>query len=230
MNMPYIMVNVAMTIDGKLDSFARKGATISSAEDKLRVDKLRASVDAVLVGGRTLINEDPKLTIQSTRLRSKRLRNGLPENPAKVGIVTNANLKLEGDFMTAGPAVRFLFTTHNSPMDHVQKLETKGATVFVERSYRVDLLAAIKKLHQLGVRKLLVEGGGTIIAELLRLSLVDDLSVYIAPYIFGGSSSPTLTDGTGFYPDQAPKLSLVSMEKYDKDGGVLLHYHIDKSF
>ena len=72
MERPHILVNVAMTADGKIDSIARKGATISSNRDKTRVDGLRASVDAVLVGGRTLLDEDPKLTIKSAALRAER--------------------------------------------------------------------------------------------------------------------------------------------------------------
>ena len=76
MNRPRILVNVAMTADGKIDSATRKGAAISSLVDKARVDELRASVDAVLVGGRTLLNEDPKLTVKSAGLRAERLRKG----------------------------------------------------------------------------------------------------------------------------------------------------------
>ena len=60
---PFVLVNVAMTADGKLDSYLRKGATISSGQDKTRVDQLRAKMDAILVGGKTLVQEDPELTV-----------------------------------------------------------------------------------------------------------------------------------------------------------------------
>ncbi len=60
MNCPFVFINVAMTADGKIDTFQRKGAAISSARDKERVDRLRADADAVMVGGRTLLDEDPK--------------------------------------------------------------------------------------------------------------------------------------------------------------------------
>ena len=94
MNRPRILVNVAMTADGKIDSTTRKGAVISSNADKARVDCLRASVDSVLVGGRILVNEDPKLTVKSAELRAERLCKGWPENPAKVGVVTNIGAAL----------------------------------------------------------------------------------------------------------------------------------------
>jgi 2,5-diamino-6-(ribosylamino)-4(3H)-pyrimidinone 5'-phosphate reductase len=62
MNRPFVFINVAMTADGKIDTLARKGAAISSQRDKERVDQLRAESDAIMVGGRTLLDEDPKLT------------------------------------------------------------------------------------------------------------------------------------------------------------------------
>jgi len=69
-----IFVNTAMTADGKIDSAARVGATISSIADKRGGDELLASLDAVLSGGQTLLNEDPKLTVKSAKLSPERLR------------------------------------------------------------------------------------------------------------------------------------------------------------
>ena len=57
MNQPYTFINIAMTADGKIDTFERKGAAISSKRDKERVDQLRALADGILVGGRTLLDE-----------------------------------------------------------------------------------------------------------------------------------------------------------------------------
>jgi 2,5-diamino-6-(ribosylamino)-4(3H)-pyrimidinone 5'-phosphate reductase len=102
MQRPHVFVNVALTADGKIDTLARKGATISSTADKERGDCLRASVDAVMVGGWMFLNEDPSLTIKPPELRAQRIRLGSPENPAKVGVVTVANLKGDGHFMTTG--------------------------------------------------------------------------------------------------------------------------------
>jgi 2,5-diamino-6-(ribosylamino)-4(3H)-pyrimidinone 5'-phosphate reductase len=224
---PHILVNVAMTADGKIDAAARNGATISSSADKLRVDRLRAASDAVMVGGRTLIKEDPKLTVKSGKLRQERVTRGLEENPAKVGIVSVADLKLNGNFLTAGPARRLIYTTKRTLPEQVTQLEEAGAEVFVLSDEVVSLQQVMKYLYQKGIRKLLVEGGGTVIAELFRLGLVDELTVYIAPRIFGGASAPTLADGPGFLPGHAPGLRLESVEKYDDDGGVLLHYIVE---
>ena len=106
---PHVLVNVAMTADGKIDTATRNGATISSTADKLRVDRLRAASDAVMVGGRTLIKENPKLTVKSGKLRQERVSRGLEENPAKVGIVSVADLKPEGNFLTATKKLQLVF-------------------------------------------------------------------------------------------------------------------------
>lgn len=224
---PYIHINVAMTADGKIDSAARKGAAISSPDDKRRVDELRASMDAVLVGGRTLLDENPKLTVRAEALRQGRLQRGLPENPVKVGVVSVANLRLDGDFVRAGPAERLVFTTRRTSPEQITRLEKAGVQVYVTQGERVDLAEMLETLHRIGVRRLLVEGGGTILAEFFCLGVVDELTIYIAPKIFGGASAPTLADGSGFLPEQAPGLALVSAEKFDTEGGVLLRYLVN---
>lgn len=239
MNRPYIHVNVAMTADGKIDSNARKGAAISSAADKARVDCLRASVDAILVGGRTLLNEDPKLTVKSSELRAERLLKGWPENPAKVGVVSDMGavfkIPSKGErrtlplrkFLTSGPAKVYLFTTQCAAPEVLSAFETAGATVQTMGNDRVDLVSVFQSLHTSGIRSVLVEGGGTLIAELFKLDLVDEVTIYIAPKIFGGSSAPTLADGIGFIPEKAPGLKLKSVEEFDNEGGILVHYIVE---
>jgi 2,5-diamino-6-(ribosylamino)-4(3H)-pyrimidinone 5'-phosphate reductase len=237
---PRILVNVAMSADGKIDSASRKGAAISSRADKRRVDELRASVDAVLVGGRTLINEDPQLTVKSSELRAERLRKGWPENPAKVGVVTEipttwgdgvqlgpAHAPPLRQFMTSGPAQVYLFTTRCNTPEVLAAFETAGAIVHTMGQERVDLVKVFQSLHEAGIRSVLVEGGGTLIAELFRLNLVDELTIYIAPKIFGGMSAPTPADGPGFLPEQAPGLRLESVKKFDDEGGILVHYYVE---
>ncbi len=222
----HVIVNAAMTVDGKIDSVARAGAAISSAADMARVDRLRAEVDAVLVGGRTLVEGDPRLTVKSPDLRAQRARSGRPENPAKIGVVSVADVRPDSRFMTAGPARRILYTTTRSSRAQIELIERAGAEVFVRGDTRVDLPGMMESLPSLGLRQVMVEGGGTIIAELFRLGLVDELRLYVAPRIFGGGSAPTLADGEGFAADRAPRLELVSAERIDGDGGVLLVYRV----
>src|SRR5512134_3400153 len=109
MDRPFVFINVAMTADGKIDTFQRKGSVISSERDKERVDRLRADADAIMVGGKTLLVEDPKLTVKSEELRADRVMRGLPPNPIKVGVVTEAHINPDSDFLNEGPANIVIF-------------------------------------------------------------------------------------------------------------------------
>lgn len=227
MDRPFVRMNVAATADGKIDTFERRGAAISSDRDKERVDRLRANSDAVLVGGRTLHDEDPKLTIKSAMLRAEREALGLPPNPAKVGIASRLELKPDSNFLTAGPARKMLFTTSQTSGSQLDLIRTNGAEVFVLEGERVDLIRTMRILKENGINNLMVEGGATLNFEMLNLGLVDELTVYIAPLIFGGETAPTLAAGTGLVRSAAIRLKLIKSEEWE-DGGVLLHYLLYK--
>jgi len=228
MDRPFVFINVAMTVDGKIDTFERKGAAISSQRDKERVDRLRAESDAVMVGGRTLLDEDPKLTVKSEALRAERLTRGLSPNPVKVGIVSEANINPDSRFLNAGPARIVIFTTYRTSKDRLAFLRSRGVDVYVHDSEKVDLPQALGTLKELGIQRLMVEGGATLNFELLKLRLVDEITAYIAPMIFGGESAPTMAAGSGLERSVAIPLRLVSVEKGD-EGGVLLQYLVERS-
>ena len=225
MNRPYTFINVAMTADGKIDTFERIGAAISSKKDKERVDELRAAADGILVGGKTLLNEQPKLTVKSEPLREGRIKRGLSPNPVKVGVASVADIPLDSKFITEGPARVVIFTTSQTSIPQLEKLRSSGIEVFVDDAPRVDLNKMMLTLKKIGVDHLMVEGGGTINFELMRLGLVDELMMYIAPMIFGGTGSPTLADGSGLTRDMALPLTLTDVEKWD-DGGIFLRYKL----
>ncbi len=225
MERPYVFLNVAMTADGKIDTFERRGAAISSQRDKQRVDRMRAEADAVMVGGHTLLGENPKLTVKSADLRAEREARGLRPNPVKVGIVSCANLKPDSDFLTAGPARVVIFTTLQTSKEQLETLRARGVDVYVHDTQRVDLPKALNTLKEIGVKRLMVEGGGTLNFELIRLGLVDELTSYVAPLVFGGESAPTMAAGPGLVRSAAVPLKLVEAEAWE-DGGVLLRYKL----
>lgn len=223
MNRPFVRMNVAATVDGKVDTFERRGASISSARDKQRVDELRATSDGVMIGGRTMHDEDPGLTVKSEALQAARVERGLPPNPAKIAIASRLDLRPDCKFLSAGPARILLFTTAQTASAQLEMLRSSGALVHVTDGERVDLEDALRTLKGIGIQRLLVEGGATLNFALLSLGLVDELTVYVAPMIFGGESAPTLAGGPGLPRDRALALKLVASEQWE-DGGVLLHY------
>ena len=227
---PFVTLNAAMTADGKIDTVARRGAGISSERDWERVDRLRAASDAVMVGGHTLLQEDPRLTVKSPLLRAERLARSLDENPAKVGVISRIvdpdegpTLHANSRFVTAGPARRILFTTEQTAPSQIARVRDLGVEVFVLGDRTVDLAAALQHLAKLGIHRLLVEGGATLNAGLLRHGLIDEIYLYIAPLIFGGATAPTLVDGAGLSRDEALRLKLLELETMDA-GAVILHY------
>jgi len=227
-NRPHVFVNVAASADGKIDTAARHGAAISSPDDWERVDALRAGSDAVMVGGRTLLQEDPRLSVKSASLRAERVRHGKAENPIKVGVVTSANLRQDSRFLHEGNAQVILFTTNQTPPEEIGRLEAAGAEVLVSAATRVDLQAALGTLYERGVRRLMVEGGGTLLGEFFRLGLVDEFYLYIAPLVLGGSTAPTIADGPGLERGEAVALTLDDLSARP-DGGIIAHYFVKET-
>ena len=227
MSRPFLHLNVAATVDGKIDTFQRRGATLSSVRDKERVDQLRADFDAILVGGRTLHDEDPRMTVKSKALRAQREKRGLPPNPAKVAVASRLELQPGCRFLVEGPSAILLFTTSKTAADQLTMLRSAGAQVFVLPGEQPDLVEVLRLLHEHGIQRLLVEGGATLNFALLKLGLVDELTVYIAPQIVGGESAPTLAGGFGLPAEQAIRLKLLETESWD-DGGILLHYAVNR--
>ena len=228
MDRPYVHINVAATADGKIDTFERRGAAISSAQDKKRVDKLRAEADAIMVGGRTLRDEDPKLTVKSESLRTERLARGLPANPAKVAIAAHLNFKPDSQFLRAGPARKLVFTTEQPNAIQGSWLAINEAELFINEGLQVNLNWVLETLKKLGINRLMVEGGATLNFELLRLGLVDELTIFVAPMIFGGENAPTTAAGSGLVRRAAIPLKLVNVEAWS-DGGVVLQYKLERS-
>jgi 2,5-diamino-6-(ribosylamino)-4(3H)-pyrimidinone 5'-phosphate reductase len=225
MNRPFVFMNVAMTADGKIDTFERKGSAISSQRDKERVDQLRAGADAIMVGGKTLLDEDPRLTVKSEALRAERIAHNLSPNPVKVGIVTEVNIKADSEFLNAGPADIVIFTTQRTSKERLALLKSRRVDVYVDDAESVDLQNALATLKELGIDRLMVEGGSTLNFELIRLGLVDEITAYVAPMIFGGESAPTMAAGSGLKRSEAIPLKLIEAEQWE-DGGVLLKYHV----
>lgn len=208
---PFIYINSAMSLDGKLSTYERKQVKISNKEDFERVDALRASADAVMVGSNTVAIDDPKLTVKSEELRKQRLAKGLPENPAKVMVGSIGKIRLDGDFLNYGKAEKIIFTTEKEDKAKIAALRKK-AKVYVLGKEKTNICEMIDILAGLGFKRIMVEGGGTLNYEMLEAGLVDEIYVAIGPKIFGGKDAPTLADGEGLPYEKAIKLEPISVE------------------
>ncbi len=230
---PHVLVNMAVTADGKIDTVERRGARISGAADTARVDRLRAAADAIMVGGRTLLAEDPRLTVRDAELVAGRLRDGRAPQPSKVGVVTrmgtpgsaDASLPSPSRFLEEGAPV-ILATTHATDVATRTWLSAQGVDLIVHEAPRVDLVRLLDELARRGIARLMVEGGSTLVAALIELGLVDELQLAVAPLLFGGESAPTPVGGAGWPSKQARRLRLLASE-VDADGDVIVRYSVD---
>ncbi len=160
-------------------------------------------------------------------LRAERLARGLSANPAKVGVSSRFHLKPDSNFLNAGAARIFLFTTSQTDEAQLSMLRSCGAEIFIHEGERVNLISMLETLKNIEVNRLMVEGGATLNFELMRLGLVDELTIYVAPMIFGGEKTPTIAAGAGLARSDAIPLKLVESQAWD-DGGVLLRYRFER--
>lgn len=218
----HVVVNAAVSVDGKLSNRRREQVAISGPEDFDRVDDLRAQSDAVMVGVGTVRADDPSLTVDDPERRRAREQRGEPPNPARV--VADSRVRTPPDATVLDDrAATYLLVSGAADPDDVTAVEAAGATVITAGDQRVDLPSALATLETAGIDQLMVEGGGTLLYSLFRAGLVDALSVYVGSRVIGGRDAPTLVDGDGFVED-FPALTLQSVEQID--AGVRLAYDV----
>jgi len=221
----HVVVNAAMSADGKLASRRREQLAISGSEDFDRVDQLRADSDAVMVGVGTVLADDPSLTVKDADRHGDRLDRGESKNPARV--VADSRIRTPPEATVLDDAAEtYLLTSEAAPTDFIEQMEEAGAYVLAAGEDRVDLTTALAKLEGEGIDRLMVEGGGELIFSLFEAGLVDELRVYVGAKVLGGRDAPTLADGDGFV-ESFPELALESVEQVDD--GVLLTWTVEDS-
>ncbi len=220
-----VVVNAAVSVDGKLSTRKREQIAISGPADFERVDRLRAESDAVMVGVGTVVADDPSLTVKDQRLREQRRERGEPPNPARV--VADSQVRTPMDAAVLDDAAEtYLLVSEAAPADFVDAMESAGATVLSAGQDRVDLSVAFARLAAEGFDQLMVEGGGELIFSLFEAGLVDELSVFVGSTVIGGREAPTLADGEGFV-GEFPDLELQSVKRLDE--GVVLSYEVSET-
>ena len=167
---PKIIVNVAMSIDGKIALKGGKRIKISNEEDFRRVHQLRNSVDAILVGINTIINDDPKLTVKKKFVEEIK-------NPVR--IVLDSKLRIpENARVLDNKAKTIIATTKRA-------IRNLDAEIIRCGDEDVDLKCLMEKLYEMGIRSVLVEGGRKVITSFLRENLVDEFYIFIGSIMIG---------------------------------------------
>lgn len=193
---PYTLLSCSMSLDGYLDTATAPRLLLSNDADFDRVDGVRASCDAILVGANTIRNDNPRLLVRSAERRAQRVASGLSPSPIKVTVTRRGLLDAAANFFTCGPADKIVYCA-TAKTDAARRLESV-ATV-VDAGECVDMEWLISDLGDRGVRRLMVEGGRTILTQFLTAGLADELQLVVAPFFVGDSRGCRFV-GDGQFP------------------------------
>jgi 2,5-diamino-6-(ribosylamino)-4(3H)-pyrimidinone 5'-phosphate reductase len=209
-----------MTVDGKIATHQGDSA-ISSKDDLIRVHKLRDSVDGIIVGISTVLADNPRLTIRLGRKRPKE------RHLTRIIIDSTGRIPIDSQILrTASKIKTIIAVTKLAHMNVIRKIKKTGAIVIVAGTHTVDLKKVVWTVQRMGIKKILVEGGGEINWSLFRLGIVNELIVTMAPRIVGGRRAITLVEGEGYSRvSQGIKLQLKKV-RIQNSGEVVLHYKL----
>lgn len=215
-----VIVNSAMTVDGKIATHQGDSA-ISSKDDLIRVHKLRDSVDGIIVGISTVLADNPRLTIRLGRKQPKE------KHLTRIIIDSMGRIPLDSQILrTASKIKTIVAVTKLAHMNVRRKIKKTGAIVIVAGTNTVDLKRVLWTIQKMGIKKILVEGGGEINWSLFSLGIVNELIVTIAPKIVGGRQATTLVEGEGYSRiSQGLKLQLKKV-RMQNSGELVLHYKL----
>lgn len=211
---PYVILNAAMTLDGKIAT--RTGdSRISSTADLKRLHRMRSQVDAVMIGVGTQLRDNPRLTVRHTS----------GKNPIRIVVDSRARTPMKSRVFSGGDPI--VAVSKSAPAFRIRRLEQEGANVIQCGKTRVDLRILLRRLWAMGIKRLLLEGGGKLNWSMLNARLVDEIRVTLAPLVVGGKRATTLADGVGVARmSRAIKLRLQGVTRHD--GELLLNYEVQK--
>lgn len=209
----HIIINCAMSADGKIALPSRRQTKISNEEDLTRVHELRNECDAVLVGIGTVLSDDPKLTVKERYVPN-------PKHPIRIVLDSRGRTPKDAEVLSS---VAHTIVVVSEECDH----EIDGADTIVCGKEKIDLPMLLDILESKGIKKLLIEGGETVIWSFLSQRLADDFFIFVGSMAIGGKNSPTPAGGEGASSeDEILKLDLKSVKRLGN--GLLLQYGVEK--
>ena len=222
---PYTLLSCSVSIDGYIGNAASR-LLLSNEADLDRVDAVRASCDAIMVGAATVRIDNPRLLVRSQARREERAAQGLSASPMKVTVTRRAELDAHAAFFTVGDAEKIVFCA--SPrVAHARERFGRVATV-VDGGETVEMRKLTTDLAARGVERLMVEGGGTVHTQFLTEDIVDELQLTVAPVFVGDSEAPRFVRDGSFPWNAGRRAALVDVRKIGDL--VLLRYALSSRF
>ena len=223
---PYTLLSCGMSIDGYLDNAAQQRLMLSNAADFDRVDEVRAAHDAILVGAATVRSDNPRLLVRAGARREDRRTRGLPPTPMKVTVTRHGELDPCANFFSLGDTEKLVYC----PSDAVLRTRSRLGPVatVVDAGPALQMCAVSEDLARRGVRRLMVEGGGSVHTQFLTADLADELQLVVAPFFVGDSRARRFV-GDGRFPFNGDRRATLA-EVRQIDDVVLLRYALSARF
>ncbi|KAA1420272.1 deaminase [Nocardioides humilatus] len=224
---PYTLLSCSMSLDGYLGGATDERLLLSNEADFDRVDEVRAGCDAILVGAETVRKDDPRLLVRAAQRRAARMAAGLPDSPMKVTVTARGDLDPRQRFFTAGANEKLVYADTDVLPQTRARLD--GLATVIDAGHAPRRLGRIgEDLADRGVRRLMVEGGGTMHTQYLTAGLADELQLVVAPFFVGDSRARRFVDDGRFpwHPDHRARL----VETRQIGDVVLLRYALSERF
>ena len=201
---PYVILSAAITLDGKL-GVKNKRTKLSSKNDKIRVHKLRSNVDAVIIGKNTVHLDNPSLTVRYVK----------GQNPVRIILDSFGTIKSNSKIIQTCNSVPTIIAVSESISEkNLQRLRKFPLNVIICGKNSVNIPQLLRTLLNNGIKRILLEGGGTLNWSFIKKNLIDEAIVTLTPYILGGKDSVSLVEGTGFKNlEVSTKLKLKKIQK-----------------
>ncbi|MFI9006760.1 RibD family protein [Actinosynnema sp. NPDC053489] len=210
MTRPYVLLSVAVSVDGYIDDRGAQRFPLSNAEDFDHVDQARAESGAILVGATTIRRDNPRLLVRHPRRRADRVARGRPEHPVKVTVTASGDLDRRHDFWHRG-GDKLVYTTDSGRARATAAVGDLAEVVPLGGA--VDFGALLDDLGARGVDRLMVEGGGTIHTAFLAAGLADEIRMAVAPMLIGQAAAPRFVNPAEFPGGPARRFHLADVAK-----------------
>jgi diaminohydroxyphosphoribosylaminopyrimidine deaminase / 5-amino-6-(5-phosphoribosylamino)uracil reductase len=210
---PLVTLKLAATLDGRLATAAGESQWITGPVARDRGHLLRASHDVVMIGSNTVLADDPRLTCRLPGL----------DGQSPVRVVVDGRLRVPLTARVVAEASRvptwFITLKHGDAARRAafQRAGVELIEVPATGDHTVDMAAALHELGTRGVTRVLVEGGATLAAVLLRAGLVDRLAWFHAPLLLGGDAVPAVAPLGIHKLADAPRFERIALEAVGED-------------
>jgi riboflavin-specific deaminase-like protein len=212
MQRPRIIVNFAITIDGKVSPAKVTPSLFTSSYDKRRLLEIRSLGDALLVGRNTVQTDNMSMGLPDEDLRLARIERGQSEYPLRVVISNSGNLSTDLNIFNHRFSPIVIYSTTRMPKFTQTALQCRTTLHLTDHDHLSlhDVLNDLCETHH--VETLVCEGGPHLAKGLAEIDAIDELFVTIAPILFGGTGAPGILGTPGAFLPSSRIFQLASMK------------------